>query len=244
MNGLETLPVKRSRLRWLERGLLLVAALCLGFWVYVWLDAAWVQHRDNEILDAAPDSPPPPAAALPAPTPAAQTDSLGSFQAAPPPEPLPAAEEGSLVGRIEIPRLGVSAIVLEGVESSTLRRGVGHIPDTPLPGGAGNVGLAAHRDSFFRALKDIRKNDTVRVKTLAGTYRYRVEWTRVVEPEQTEVLSPDVDTGGELTLVTCYPFNYVGSAPHRFIVRARQVAEAADAATPADAASAAPSALH
>jgi sortase A len=70
----------------------------------------------------------------------------------------------------------------------------------------------------------------VRVKTLAGTYRYRVEWTKVVEPEQTEVLSPDVDTGGELTLVTCYPFNYVGSAPHRFIVRARQVADAADAA--------------
>ena len=218
--------MKRSRLRWLERGLLLVAALCLGFWVYVWLDAAYVQHRDNEILDAAP------ATALPLPTPAAQTDSLGSFQAAPPPEPHPVAEEGSLVGRIEIPRLGVSAIVLEGVDSSTLRRGVGHIPETPLPGGSGNVGLAAHRDSFFRALRDIRKNDTVKVKTLAGTYRYQVEWTKVVEPEQTEVLAADITAGPELTLVTCYPFNYVGSAPHRFIVRARQVADspASDAA--------------
>jgi len=219
MNGFETLPVKRSRLRWLERGLLLVAALCLGFWGYVWLDAAWVQHRDNEILDTAPD--PAPTAALPA----AQTDSLGSFQAAPATEPHPVAEEGSLVGRVEIPRLGVSAIILEGVESSTLRRGVGHIPDTPLPGSSGNVGLAAHRDSFFRALRDIRKNDTVKVKTLAGTYRYQVEWTRVVEPEQTEVLAADIAAGPELTLVTCYPFNYVGSAPHRFIVRARQVAD-------------------
>jgi sortase A len=223
MNGLDTLPVKHARLRWLERGLLLVAALCLGFWVFVWLDAAYVQHRDNEILDAAPDSAP--AAALPASAPAAQTDSLGSFQAAPPPAPLPVAEEGSLVGRVEIPRLGVSAIILEGVESSTLRRGVGHIPETPLPGSSGNVGLAAHRDSFFRALRDIRKNDTVRVKTLAGTYRYQVEWTRVVEPEQTEVLAADLTAGPELTLVTCYPFNYVGSAPHRFIVRARQVAD-------------------
>jgi sortase A len=222
MNGLETLAMKRTRLRWLERGLLLVAALCLGFWVYVWLDAAWVQHRDNEILDAAPEAP---AATLPAPIPAAQTDSLGSFQAAPPPEQRPSSEEGSLVGRVEIPRLGVSAIILEGVESSTLRRGVGHIPETPLPGGSGNVGLAAHRDSFFRALRDIRKNDTVKVKTLAGTYRYQVEWTKVVEPEQTEVLAADITAGPELTLVTCYPFNYVGSAPHRFIVRARQVAE-------------------
>src|SRR4051794_23739444 len=226
MNGLETLPLKRSRLRWLERGLLLVAALCLGFWVFVWLDAAWVQHRDNEILDAAPESAPPGTPSPgPASTPAAQTDSLGSFQATPSREPRPAAEEGSLVGRIEIPRLGVSAIVLEGVESSTLRRGVGHIPDTPLPGSPGNVGLAAHRDSFFRALRDIRKNDTVKVKTLAGTYRYQVEWTKVVEPEQTEVLAADITAGPELTLVTCYPFNYVGSAPHRFIVRARQVAD-------------------
>jgi sortase A len=227
MNGLDTLPLKRNRLRWLERGLLLVAALCLGFWVYVWLDAAWVQHRDNEILDAAPDTQP--SAAAPLPTPAAQTDALGSFQGATSAEPQPGAEEGSLVGRIEIPRLGVSAIVLEGVENSTLRRGVGHIPETPLPGVSGNVGLAAHRDSFFRALKDIRKNDTVRVKTLAGTYRYKVEWTRIVDPEQTEVLAPDVDIPAELTLVTCYPFNYVGSAPHRFIVRARQVDDPASA---------------
>ena len=232
MSG-STIATRRLRLRWIERALLLVAVLCLGFWAYAWLDSAYVQYRDNQILDAASDSsagsPPSPA---PAPqqgagdTPASETDPLSGFQ--PPPTEArsasPAAEEGSLVGRVEIPRLGVSAIVLEGVEPKTLRRGVGHIPDTPLPGGTGNVGIAAHRDSFFRALRDIRKNDIIRVKTLKGSFRYRVEWTDVVKPEDTDVL--DDDAAPELTLVTCYPFNYVGSAPNRFIVRARQVQDA------------------
>ena len=219
---------RRSRLRWVERALLLVAALCLGYWGYAWLDSAYVQYRDNQILDAAPDSN---AAASPTPetsqggTAASGTDPLTGFQS-PPAEGGPAqptANEGSLVGRVEIPRLGVSAIVLEGVDAKTLRRGVGHIPDTPLPGAAGNVGLAAHRDSFFRALKDIRKNDIIKVKTReGGTFRYRVEWTDIVKPEDTDVLDDD-GAVPELTLVTCYPFFYVGSAPNRFIVRARQI---------------------
>jgi sortase A len=235
MSG-STIATRRLRLRWIERALLLVAILCLGFWAYAWLDSAYVQYRDNQILDAAPDSSP---AALPSPapspqaagdTPASETDPLSGFQ--PPPAEdrpaQPATEEGSLVGRVEIPRLGVSAIVLEGVDAKTLRRGVGHIPETPLPGGAGNVGLAAHRDSFFRALKDIRKNDIIRVKTLeGGAFRYRVEWTEVVKPDNTAVL--DGDATPELTLVTCYPFNYVGSAPKRFIVRARQIEDGDEA---------------
>jgi sortase A len=224
MNLTTTLFSRRSPLFWIERGLLLVAVLCLGFWVYVWLDAAWVQHRDNEILDAVPDSAPPADfASVPAAS-ASETDPLSQFQSPPPGEltqPVASPAEGSLVGRVEIPRLGVSAIILEGVDSTTLRRGVGHIPETPLPGGTGNVGLAAHRDSFFRGLKGIRKDDLVKVKTLDGTYRYRVEWTRIVDPEDTEVLIGEASP--ELTLVTCYPFNYVGSAPHRFIVRARQI---------------------
>ena len=125
------------------------------------------------------------------------------------------------MARIEIPRLDVSAIVLEGVDKKTLRRGVGRIPETALPGDGGNVGLAAHRDSFFRGLKDIRKNDIVTLKTLDNTYYYRVEWTEIVLPKDTYVLE---DSGvPELTLVTCYPFYYVGSAPKRFIVRANRV---------------------
>ena len=135
-------------------------------------------------------------------------------------------DPGSLIGRIEIHRVGVEGIVLEGADETTLRRGVGHIPETSMPGhgNAGNVGLAAHRDSFFRGLKDIRKNDIVRLQTLDGTFRYRVEWTKIVLPEETQVLASEGVS--ELTLVTCYPFFYIGSAPKRFIVRAVEVDEA------------------
>lgn len=227
MNG-ATVPTKRSRfLRWLERALLLIAVVCLGSWAYSWLDTAYFQYRENRILDetlSTSSASPPADSASGGVSSAAETDSLGSFRQEELPAaevpPKPAAEEGSLMGRIEIPRLGVSAIVLEGVDNKTLRRGVGHIPETSLPG-IGNVGLAAHRDSFFRGLKDIRKNDIIQLRTLAGTFRYRVEETQIVLPEDTQVLA---DNGvSELTLVTCYPFYYVGSAPKRFIVHAREV---------------------
>jgi sortase A len=198
-----------SLLRWLERGLLLVAILCLGGWGWAWIEAKYTQDRDSQILDEARNNQ------------AQETDRLDTFQpAANAPEAPPQRQlaEGSLFGRITIPRLDVSTIVLEGVDAATLRLGAGHIPETAVPGEHGNVGIAAHRDSFFRALKDIRKNDTVRLETLEGTFRYRVDWTRIVTPDATEVLD---DTGdAELTLVTCYPFYYVGSAPKRFIVRA------------------------
>jgi sortase A len=212
------IPLKKSTLRWIERALLVVAILCLGSWVYAWVDSAYYQYRENQILDESLSKAPE------APSSASETDSLGSFQprSAPPQEPprKPQAA-GELVGRIEIPRLGISSIVLEGVDTKTLRRGVGHIPETAPPGAGGNVGLAAHRDSFFRGLKDIRKNDIIRLRTLDSSYQYRVEQTEIVDPEDTQVLA---DTGlPELTLVTCYPFYYVGSAPKRFIVHAQRV---------------------
>jgi sortase A len=215
---------KKPVLLWLERILLAVAILCLGSWVYSWIDSAYYQYRENKILDESlsqQTQEAPPAAS----SSAAETDSLGSFQPRavpqPAPPPKPPLEEGALVGRIEVPRLGISTIVLEGVGTKTLRRGVGHIPETAPPGADGNVGLAAHRDSFFRGLKDIRKNDIIRLKTLDGSYRYRVESTEIVTPEDTQVLAY---TGiPELTLVTCYPFYYVGSAPNRFIVHAQRV---------------------
>ena len=106
-------------------------------------------------------------------------------------------------------------------DEGTLRRAVGHIRGTPLPGQRGNVALAGHRDTFFRGLRDIRVNDEITLTTLSGSYNYRVDSTKVVKPEETEVLEDDGDD--ILTLVTCYPFNFVGSAPSRFIVRARRV---------------------
>jgi sortase A len=128
---------------------------------------------------------------------------------------------GERVGEIDIPRLALKAIILQGDSSQVLRRGVGHLPGTPMPGEWGNVGLAGHRDSFFRSLRHIRPGDMITLRTLKGQFQYRVESTRVVSPANIEVLA--ATDKRELTLVTCFPFNYVGAAPHRFVVRALQV---------------------
>jgi sortase A len=140
-----------------------------------------------------------------------------------PTDPPPAGRP--VVGRLEIPRLNLAVMVREGADEATLSRAVGHIPGTALPGNIGNVGLAGHRDTFFRALRNIRADDEIKIQTTAGTYRYVVKSTRVVTPRDVSVLQA---SGGEtLTLVTCYPFYYVGSAPKRFIVRAALIGEAA-----------------
>ena len=132
--------------------------------------------------------------------------------------PLPSM----LLGRLQIPRLNVAAMVREGADEGTLRRAVGHIPGTALPGEKGNVGLAGHRDTFFRALRNIKKNDTIDLETVNGTFTYLVESTKIVGPRDVTVLAASKRQA--LTLVTCYPFYYVGSAPKRFIVQAAQVA--------------------
>jgi sortase A len=127
--------------------------------------------------------------------------------------------EGSLVGRVEIPRVGLSAIVFEGTTDGTLARGVGHYSGSAEPGRAGNLVLAGHRDTFFRKLRDIKDGDAVTVTTPDGTFHYVVETTEVVMPDATWVLAQGHDS--TLTLITCYPFRYVGNAPQRFVVRAR-----------------------
>jgi sortase A len=135
---------------------------------------------------------------------------------------LPAASTSGMIGRLEIPRLGLSVIVMEGDGQRILRRAAGHVPGTSLPGAPGNVGITGHRDTFFRPLRNIQRNDIITFTTLQGEYSYRVVSTRVVTPDNVAVLD---STGGEiLTLVTCHPFYYVGPAPNRFIVRAERVA--------------------
>jgi len=119
---------------------------------------------------------------------------------------------------IRIPRLGIEAPVLEGTSEFALNRGVGHIEDTPRPGGEGNSGLAGHRDGFFRGLKDIAAGDVLELETRTSVARYRVDKTWIVDPEDVSVLDPTATPS--ITLVTCYPFYFIGSAPRRFIVRA------------------------
>jgi LPXTG-site transpeptidase (sortase) family protein len=213
----------------LSRTLLAFGVLCLVYVVYVAIDARWFDWSEGRRFDEARaakhagqnGTPEPPGA------PATQgwssdrdvSSTVGPLPAGPQPN------EGEVLGRIEIPRLEVSALLLEGIEDATLRHGAGHIPGTAGFEQPGNVGIAAHRDSFFRGLRNVRKGDKVQLTTLDGRFDYSVDWTQIVDPSNVGVLAP---TGApELTLVTCYPFYYVGSAPQRFIVRAHRVTTSA-----------------
>ena len=142
-------------------------------------------------------------------------------EAAVKPVPRPALGAGDPIGRIQIPRIGMQAMIVESTTNDALRRAVGHIEGTALPGDSGNIALAGHRDTFFRGLRDVRKDDIIRIDTLDGSWAYQVESTKVVEPDDLKVLSASASP--TLTLVTCFPFNYVGAAPHRFVVRAREI---------------------
>jgi sortase A len=148
--------------------------------------------------------------------------------------PLPA--DGSVIGRVAIDRLNLSAVVRQGVDAETLKEAVGHVPSTALPGQTGNFAIAAHRDTLFRALKDIRMGDVITFQSATGEYQYEVVATKIVKPTDVSVLRPD---GGDvskvktdarptklLTMITCYPFYFVGSAPERFIVQAKLVEDA------------------
>jgi sortase A len=201
-----TAPRPRRMLRWLERLLLVIGIAFLGYYAYVSAETALYQAYETRELDAI-------LAGVPAPPARAASHS----SAAPAPRNT-VLKAGTAVGRIEIPRLGVSAVVRAGSDARTLRLAVGHVPGTALPGERGNVGLAAHRDTFFRRLGDIRPDDEVRVVTRDGTFTYRVAGTQIVEPTDVWVLDPTDEPA--LTLITCYPFTYIGSAPRRFIVRA------------------------
>jgi sortase A len=125
---------------------------------------------------------------------------------------------GDVVGRLEIPRLSLSTVVFEGADQEVLERGAGHLPGSALPGDRGNTVLAAHRDTFFRPLRGIRVGDVVKIHTEPKDSVYVVESARVVEPDEVDVLKPTLVPA--LTLITCYPFRYVGPAPERFVVRA------------------------
>ena len=133
---------------------------------------------------------------------------------------VPAPKETGLIGRIDIARLNLSVIIIEGTSAKTLRRAVGHISGTALPGESGNVGLSGHRDTFFRPLEHVRHHDLITLTTPRGKFRYRVVSRTVVDPSDTAIL--DASDRESLTLVTCYPFTFIGSAPERFIVRAER----------------------
>ena len=199
----------KKLLRWSQRGLFACAVAMLGYCAFVVVDSRLFQERESRTLQRLLED--------------QHATSGNSLQAnlLNPPKAPPASAMSGLIGRIEIARLGLSVMIIEGDDGKTLRRAAGHVPGTALPGQLGNVGITAHRDTFFRPLRNIQMDDVITLTTLQGEYRYRVVSTKIVSPQDVEVLD---STGGEvLTLVTCYPFYFVGAAPNRFIVRAERV---------------------
>ena len=201
----------RLILRWTQRVLSAGAIALLGYCAFVLLDSWYFQNRQSRDLDRLVRS------ARIANTPV-EMPQAGSPAA---PQAPPNLAAGDLIGRIEIPRLGLSAVIVEGIGGRDLRRAVGHIPGTPLPGQPGNAAIAGHRDTFFRPLKEVLVDDIIVLTTQGGEHRYRVVWSRMTTPDDVAVLDPT--RNAVLTLVTCYPFYFVGPAPDRFIVRAEKV---------------------
>jgi sortase A len=193
---------------WLNRGLVAMGVACLGFYAFVTISTWRYQNEAKaEVAEMVSIERPP----------RARETLPGVFQ------PL---QPGELIGWVDIPRLRLSAAVAEGDDEKTLGKAVGHLPDTPLPWHRrGNVGFAAHRDGLFRPLEKIRLNDDIRVVTARGEYHYRVTRTHIVDPDDVWVLDPT--EGPTLTLITCYPFSFVGNAPQRFIVHGELVGHVA-----------------
>ena len=191
--------------RWIERGLVALGASCL-LWVGATSLSAIVYQVEHN----------------------ASPERVGQFL--PRPEADLAAnvakttlEVGSPIGRLEIPRIGLTAVVAEGDDEKTLKVAVGHLSDTPLPWQEGNSALAGHRDSFFRPLRHIQVGDDIHLTTVRGTLRYRVTRHNVVDPAELWVLNASPTAA--LTLITCYPFDYIGPAPRRFIVHAERMSK-------------------
>jgi sortase A len=185
--------------RWIGNVLLIAGAAAVGIWACSWLSLTIWQVWQSHDFDKSRSGP------------QTQAQTQTHF------------EDGAIMGRLAIPRLHMRAMVREGDSDHTLSIALGHIPGTAFPGQIGNVGIAGHRDSLFRRLKDVAADDEITFETPHASYVYRVESTQIVKPDRIEVLK--AGAAPELTLVTCFPFGYVGSAPDRFIVKARMVSE-------------------
>ena len=200
----------RWSLQCLERALVAVGVLSLGYYSYMSVEARQFQREQAAVFEAlwTPDASTPPGA--PAAAKAPDAPSAHDAPGAP-----------GVLALLDIPRLHISTPVLSGDDAATLDLAVGHLPDTPKPWEPGNSAFAAHRDGLFRPLRNVRVGDEVRVRTLEGDFTYRVRETRIVLPTDLSVLEPG--DGPTLTLITCYPFNFVGNAPKRFIVHADRI---------------------
>jgi sortase A len=198
-------PQTRRLVGWSGRFLLVIGMLALGYVGFTLLDARLFQGSAERSLENQIQAGQTRNVSLSAP--------LARIATRP-------VSKGEVLGLIDIPRLGLSVAVLQGTSAHILRLGAGHLEGTAFPGEIGNIGIAGHRDTFFRDLKDIRPKDEIQLQTATALFHYEVDWVKVVDPYDVSVLAPSTES--VLTLVTCYPFYLVGPAPRRFVVHARQ----------------------
>ena len=211
----------RPQYRWLQRAFLLLGVVLLAVWSGAFFESYGYQSFESKRLEVALRKAQSDSARAKVQAPVRRA--TGGSREAP---VVPPKDRAEVLGRIEIPRLGITAIFADGVDHGTLKRAVGHVPSSAMPGRPGNCALAGHRDTFFRGLGEVRESDLIRLVTVEGTYTYQVEWTVVVDPRRVDLLD-STDTSA-LTIVTCYPFKFVGRAPKRFVVRALQVEPVAE----------------
>ncbi|MEO8481657.1 MAG: class D sortase [Acidobacteriota bacterium] len=192
--------------RWVVWTLVVVGLACLAWSGFAAFQLNRYQRAERARLTAARVETAPVEPASPAPS-----------------APLPPGDSSTpaSIGILEIPRLHFSQVVAEGDAETTLKIAIGHLPDTPLPWQMGNSALAGHRNALFEPLRDIKVGDDMRIATPRGDFAYRVRATMIVNPEDVWILTPTRDR--TLTLVTCYPFTYVGHAPQRFVVSADEI---------------------
>ena len=202
-------------LRGVSRVLMLTGLALIAWPVYVTTDSAIAQWSGRRELARAVER----AHTMPSRTIADdQQETIVVRRTGPTPRPA-AVVPGTLLGQFDVPRLGLSYVLLEGTDNVTLGRSVGHVEGTGLPGSAGNISIAGHRDTHFRKLEWIHRDDEIVLTSRDGTRDvYRVEWSRLFAPGDIQVL--DESHGPAVTLITCFPFEYVGSAPLRLVVRA------------------------
>ncbi len=213
-------PVGKRVLRFLADLLMIGGLGGVLYWMWALTDGAVYQYTQaiefaKEIGSAAPAGiplrvAPSPDLSLPLP-PRAASRTVVTFSK---PDPR-------IIGKLEIPRIGLSVMIRDGVDETTLRKAVGHLPSSAGPGQPGNFVVLGHRDTFFRPLREIARGDVVLVETRQGRFTYLVESITARSPGALPIEGDDSQSIS--TLITCYPFNFTGPAPHRFVVQARLV---------------------
>ena len=197
--------------RWAADLLMLVGIASMLLFAWSLLDGTFYQYTQKRQFDAEVAGGVPGIAKQLA-VPEIRPQPQSRFQLVPTP-PKPLGIDPLLIGELDVPRLGLNVMVREGMDAATLRRAVGHVPSTALPGQMGNFVVIAHRDTFFRPLRELEKGDTVQVVTTQGRFTYTIESLEVVEPEGIKLTAPK--TEAIVALITCFPFNYVGPAPRK-----------------------------